>query len=318
MNKSLSERLLDGDRYALSKILSEVDNATQFGEQTSDELYSHTGRAWIIGITGAPGSGKSTLVNSLALRLSEQGKKIAILAVDPSSPFSGGSILGDRVRMRDLYGKPNIFIRSVSSRGHLGGISSSTFRLARIFDAAGFDTILIETVGIGQNEIEVSKLAHTTIVVEAPGFGDEIQAIKAGILEIADILVVNKSDLPGSDATVSALVGMIDLGYPPKEEKIAPWIPPIIKVSSSKGEGISELITLMDAHRDYMRHHGLDKEIETRAATEEIGDEVEKWVWEKHLNPKTNPELAALITQIGKRELSPQAAARRLIGNIKP
>ncbi|HWS23654.1 MAG TPA: methylmalonyl Co-A mutase-associated GTPase MeaB [Anaerolineales bacterium] len=317
MNKSLSERLLDGDRFALSKILSEVDNATQFGEQTSDELYSHTGGAWIIGITGSPGSGKSTLVNSLALCLSEQGKKIAILAVDPSSPFSGGSILGDRVRMRDLYGKPNIFIRSVSSRGHLGGISSSTFRLARIFDAAGFDTILIETVGIGQNEIEVSKLAHTTIVVEAPGFGDEIQAIKAGILEIADILVVNKSDLPGSDATVSALVGMIDLGYPSKEEQITPWIPPIIKVSSSKGEGISELITLMDAHRDYMREHGLDREIETRAAIGEIGDEVERWVWEKYLNPKTNSELAALIAQIGKRELSPQAAARQLIGKLK-
>ena len=318
MNKSLSERLLAGDRYALTKILSEVDNATQIGYQTSDELYSFGGKAWIVGITGSPGSGKSTLVNSLALRLSEQGKKIAILAVDPSSPFSGGAILGDRVRMKDLYGKPDIFIRSVSSRGHLGGVSSSTLRMARIFDAAGFDTILIETVGIGQNEIEVSKLAHTTIVVEAPGFGDEIQAIKAGILEIADILVVNKSDLPGVDATVSALVGMIDLGYSAKEEgKITPWVPPVVKVSSPKGEGISELITFMDAHRGYMRQHGLDGEIEKRAAIEEIGDEVEQWVREKYLNPKTNPELTALITQISKRELSPRVAAHRLIRNIK-
>lgn len=319
MNKSLSERLLDGDRYALSKILSEVDNATQLGYQISDELYSHAGSAWIVGITGTPGSGKSTLVNSLALRLASQGKKIAILAVDPSSPFSGGAILGDRVRMKDLYGKPNIFIRSVSSRGYLGGISGSTFRLARIFDAAGFDTILIETVGIGQNEIEVSKLAHTTIVVEAPGFGDEIQAIKAGILEIADILVVNKSDLPGADATVSALAGMLNLGYSTKakaEEQYTPWTPPIIKVSSPNGEGISELITLVDIHRDYMRHNGLASEIESRSAIKEIGDEVEQWVREKYLDPKSNSELAALIIQIRNRELSPRAAARQIIANF--
>lgn len=316
-DKTLIEKLLKNDRYALSKVLSEVDNDTVVGIKALDELYPHTGKAWIVGITGSPGTGKSTLVNSLALQLSKRGQKVAILAIDPSSPFSGGSILGDRVRMRDLYGKPNIFIRSLSSKGRLGGISRSTFRMARVFDAAGFDIVIIETVGIGQNEIEVSKLAHTTIVVEAPGFGDEIQAIKAGILEIADIVVVNKSDLPGAEATVSALYGMINYGFKLHEsEETNGWVPPVLRTSSLNGKGFTELINELDKHKDHLLGNQIISELESLAVVYEIREEVEKWIREHLFDPSKNPELASLITRVINREISPQEASRQITDKI--
>ncbi|HMV29011.1 MAG TPA: methylmalonyl Co-A mutase-associated GTPase MeaB, partial [Anaerolineales bacterium] len=193
-----SQAILNGDRLALARMLTQVENNSPEGPIVLMELFPHTGKAHLIGVTGAPGTGKSSLVNQLALHYrKKEDKRVAIVAIDPSSPFTGGAVLGDRVRMRDLSGDPNVFIRSMASRGSLGGLAQATANVVQVFDAAGFDVVIVETVGAGQSEVDIARLAHTTLVVEAPGLGDDIQAIKAGILEIADILVVNKGDRPG-------------------------------------------------------------------------------------------------------------------------
>ena len=198
----LIAEILAGNRLALARALTAVENDTPEGQAILSAMYPRGGKGYLVGVTGSPGTGKSTLVNQLVLNLRQQfpGQKVAILAIDPTSPFSGGAVLGDRVRMQDLAGDPGVFIRSMASREALGGLATQTAALAQLFDCAGYDTILIETVGAGQNEVDIVRLAHTTIVVEAPGLGDDIQAIKAGILEIADILVVNKADRLGVEA----------------------------------------------------------------------------------------------------------------------
>lgn len=189
----LTEPILAGNRLSISRLLTQVENNTVQGRATLADLFPHTGKAHLIGVTGAPGTGKSSLVNQLALHYRKnEDKKIAIVAVDPTSPFTGGAVLGDRVRMRDLSGDEGVFIRSMATRGSLGGIAQTTASFTEVFDAAGFEIIIIETVGAGQSEVDIARLAHTTLVVEAPGLGDDIQAIKAGILEIADVLVINK------------------------------------------------------------------------------------------------------------------------------
>ena len=209
---TLTESVLNGDRLALARLLTQVENLTADGRAALATLFPHSGKAHLIGVTGAPGTGKSTLVNRLALHFRGGKERVAIVAVDPSSPFTGGAVLGDRVRMKDLSGDPGVFIRTMASRGSLGGLAQSTAGVVQVFDAAGYDIILIETVGAGQGEVDIARLAHTTLVVEAPGLGDDIQAIKAGILEIADILVVNKADRPGVENTEKALKSMLELG----------------------------------------------------------------------------------------------------------
>ena len=211
---SLVETVLNGDRLALARLLTQVENDTSDGRDALDALFPYTGKAHLIGVTGAPGTGKSSLVNQLALHFRKQSKRVAIVAVDPSSPFTGGAVLGDRVRMKDLSGDHGVFIRSMASRGSIGGLAQATASIAQVFDAAGYEIIMIETVGAGQSEVDIAKLAHTTLVVEAPGLGDDIQAIKAGILEIADIIVVNKADRPGAESTEKALKSMLDLAHP--------------------------------------------------------------------------------------------------------
>ncbi len=278
-----SQSVLNGDRLALARLLTQVENDSSDGRAALVELFPHTGKAHLIGVTGAPGTGKSSLVNQLALHYRKtQNKRVAILAVDPSSPFTGGAVLGDRVRMRDLSGDTGVFIRSMATRGSLGGLAQSTANMAQVFDAAGFDVILIETVGAGQSEVDVARLAHTTLVVEAPGLGDDIQAIKAGILEVADILVINKSDRPGVENTEKALKSMLDLAHPTErifqhhgqamrtpfdqtQGKSAPvqdsssapmWIPPIQKTVAVNGTGINELIEAIDRHKAHLTHSG--------------------------------------------------------------
>src|SRR5512134_452436 len=229
---ALTESVLEGNRLALARLLSQVENDSPEGRAALAELFPHTGKAHLIGVTGAPGTGKSSLVNQLALYFRKQdNKRVAIVAVDPSSPFTGGAILGDRVRMRDLAGDPGVFIRSMATRGTLGGLAASTASVALALDAAGFEIILIETVGAGQAEVDIARLAHTTLVVEAPGLGDDIQAIKAGILEIADILVVNKADRPGVENTEKALRSVLDLAHPPESERAHHGVPTRIEAA---------------------------------------------------------------------------------------
>jgi LAO/AO transport system kinase len=208
---TLTDDLLKGDRRALARLITQIENGAASASEALAALFSHTGSAHLVGVTGAPGTGKSSLVNRLALALRKQERTVAILAVDPTSPFTGGAILGDRIRMRDLAGDPGVFIRSMASRGSLGGLAHASADVIKVLDAAGFGVVLVETVGAGQAEVDIARHTQTVIVVEAPGFGDDVQAIKAGILEIADVLVVNKADDPRARNTERALRMMLDL-----------------------------------------------------------------------------------------------------------
>jgi len=269
---SLAQSVLEGNRLSLSRLLTQVENDLPEGRAALAELFPYTGKAHLIGVTGAPGTGKSSLVNQLALYYrKEQNQSIAIIAVDPSSPFTGGAVLGDRVRMRNLAGDNGVFIRSMASRGSVGGLAQATASLVQVFDAAGYEIIIIETVGAGQSEVDIARLAHTTLVVEAPGFGDEIQAIKAGILEIADVLVINKADRPGVENTEHALRSTLELAHPTRrifrhhgqmisidapESDSSIWIPPINKTIATDGTGIAEVAETIAKHEAYLRQSG--------------------------------------------------------------
>src|SRR5512146_3145819 len=269
---TLTDSVLNGDRLALARLLTQVENLTADGRLALAALSPHSGKAHLIGVTGAPGTGKSTLVNRLALYYRGQQRRVAIVAVDPSSPFTGGAVLGDRVRMKDLSGDAGVFIRSMASRGSLGGLAQATAGVVQVFDAAGFEIILIETVGAGQGEVDIARLAHTTLVVEAPGLGDDIQAIKAGILEIADILVINKADRPGVESTEKALRSTLELAHPAARRVFshhgkmmsatgsaidsATWIPPIHKTVATEGKGIPEVVASITKHAEHLHQTG--------------------------------------------------------------
>ena len=256
----LVERVLAGERLALARLLTQVENGTPAGRAALDVLYAHTGQAHMVGITGAPGTGKSSLANQLAKtfrRMDDRtpARRVAVLAVAPSSPFSGGALLGDRVRMKDAFGDPGIFIRSMASRGEVGGLARATLGMAQVLDAAGFEIILIETVGAGQAEVDIVRLAHSVVVVDAPGLGDDIQAIKAGILEIADILVVNKADLPGAENTLRGLQGMLETAYG-EERQGEVWRPKLLRATATSGEGVAEVAQAILDHRAYLERNG--------------------------------------------------------------
>jgi len=321
---TLTKSVLEGNRLALARLLSQVENDSSEGRAALAELFPHTGRAHLIGVTGASGTGKSSLVNQLALHYRKSDvspKRIGIVAVDPSSPFTGGAVLGDRVRMRDLSGDKGVFIRSMASRGSLGGIAQTTAALAQVFDAAGFEIIIIETVGAGQSEVDIARLAHTTLVVEAPGLGDDIQAIKAGILEIADVLVINKADRPGVENTERALRSNLELAHPTKRitadaggarvhhhgqsmSITAPatdstmWIPPIHKTVATEGKGIAELAESIAKHAAHLRQSG-DWAARDRAR---LGSELEAVLQE------------ALITRF--HENIPQEKYQEIVGKV--
>ncbi|TPG19296.1 methylmalonyl Co-A mutase-associated GTPase MeaB [Pedococcus bigeumensis] len=264
---ALVESARAGSPRAVARLISLVEDGHPALREVMAALAPHTGRAHIIGITGSPGVGKSTSTNALVGALRKQGKRIGILAVDPSSPFSGGALLGDRVRMQDHALDPDVYIRSMASRGHLGGLSWTTPQALRVLDAAGCDVILVETVGVGQSEVEVAGLADTTIVLLAPGMGDGIQAAKAGILEIGDLFVVNKADRDGADATVRDIRHMISLG-----DRTEPnlWRPPVLKTVAQQGQGIDEVIEAIKKHTAWMEESGALRERRIRRAGDEI------------------------------------------------
>ncbi len=326
-----SQAVLDGDRLALARLLTQVENDTPEGRASLIELFPHTGKAHLIGVTGAPGTGKSSLVNQLALHYRKtDNKRVAIVAVDPSSPFTGGAVLGDRVRMRDLFGDTGVFIRSMATRGSLGGLAQSTANMAQVFDAAGFDKVIIETVGAGQSEVDVARLAHTTLVVEAPGLGDDIQAIKAGILEIADILVVNKADRPGVENTEKALKSMLELAHPMQrvfrhhginmnvtvpevDSQKQLWIPPIQRTISIEGKGIVELAQSIAKHLAYLTQSG-DWAVRERARLEvELDALVREVLVSRFREDVPQLQYEDVLERVIQRDLSPWEAVKILM-----
>jgi LAO/AO transport system kinase len=264
---ALVEAARAGAPRAVARLISLVEDGHPALREVMSALAPHTGRAHIFGITGSPGVGKSTMTNALVGALRARGKRVGILAVDPSSPFSGGALLGDRIRMQDHALDPGVYIRSMASRGHLGGLSWTTPQALRVLDAAGCDVVVVETVGVGQSEVEVAGLADTTLVLLAPGMGDGIQAAKAGILEIGDIFVVNKADREGADATVRDLRHMISLGDRTEPDL---WRPPVLKTVAARGEGIDEVMTAIDHHLAWMESTGALRDRRVRRAGDEI------------------------------------------------
>lgn len=251
----LIEKLLAGDKRACARAITIIENYEDEAEALIKEIHKHTGHAHVIGITGPPGAGKSTLTDKIVKNLIAKDKKVGIVAIDPTSPYSGGSILGDRIRMQDLALEPNVFIRSMGTRGHLGGLSKATHNAVKVLDAYGVDYIFIETVGVGQSEVDIVKSADTVLMVMVPGLGDDIQSIKAGVMEIGDIFVVNKADLFGAPRTATEINMMLDLNQNMKRR------PPVLLATAGKNEGIEELVAELDKHREYLIETG---ELESR------------------------------------------------------
>ncbi|MEM9955049.1 MAG: methylmalonyl Co-A mutase-associated GTPase MeaB [Chloroflexota bacterium] len=331
---NLVSELLSGNRRALARMLTIVENDRSGKQEALATLFPHTGHAWVIGATGAPGTGKSTLVNVLAKAYRAQEKTVAILAVDPTSPFSGGAILGDRIRMSDLHGDKGVFIRSMATRGSLGGLAYTTRDVVRVLDAAGFDIVIVETVGAGQSEVDIVRTADTTIVIEAPGLGDDVQAIKAGILEIADILVVNKADRMGADQTVRGLRAMLDLGHPSSRttfvshhghlmqldnnteqaDTIADfWLPPVLKVSALQNDGIDNLIEKIEAHRNHLQQSDEAQILENRYIELELRERLQTVLMQRLTSSIPSDMLQATIDQIRTRDLDPYTAVEQLL-----
>ena len=322
----LTERLLGGDRRALARLLTLVEDGTREAQrEIVATLHPRTGGARLIGVTGAPGVGKSSVTSALVGALRERGRRVAVLAVDPSSPLTGGALLGDRIRMQAHHGDDGVFVRSLAARGHLGGLAAAIPAAALVVDAAGFDDVIVETVGVGQSEVDVAAMADTTLVVLAPGLGDSVQAAKAGILEVADVLVVNKSDLSGAGRLEAELRGMLELGHAVSSPAAdgaeraggdgGTWEPVLLRTVAVRGEGIAELLAAVD-------RHGTAAERSSAAGL----DRARRWIAElaagrlrdlvRAPGGVLGEHLTLLAEQVARRELDPMTAAERLTDRI--
>ncbi len=300
---SLSARVLAGDLRALARAISLIEDEAPAGAELVRQIFPHTGRAYLIGITGAPGSGKSTLVDRLTTEIRRQEKTVGVVAVDPTSPFTGGAILGDRVRMQAHAGDTGVFIRSMATRGHLGGLARGTSEVALVFDAAGRDIVIIETVGVGQDEIDIVRTADVSVVTIVPGSGDEVQALKAGIMEIADIFVVNKSDREGADRTVASIEANLSLQTFTPEE----WRPPILKTEATTGRGVPELLGAIERFRT---HTAATQGARRRARAEYRVRELLAARFIEHIERQVFAagEFDRLLDQIAARDIDPYSA----------
>jgi LAO/AO transport system kinase len=303
----LLARARSGDKRSIARLMSVVENDEPGAAEAMRALYPETGRAQILGITGPPGGGKSTLVNRLAGAYRERASRVAIVAVDPSSPFSGGAILGDRIRMRERFLDDGIFIRSMASRGHAGGLARATSRIVNVLDALGTDVVIVETVGVGQEEVDVIRVVDTVCLVTVPGLGDDIQAIKAGVLEIADVLVVNKADRPGADETARDLAQMLSLA------KDRPWKTPIVRTSAQTGDGIPQLVEAIDKHRAWARESGEYLERRRGAARAEVEALLREALLRELEGRVGESRVDAAVARVAERSLDPYAAVEELL-----
>ncbi|WP_347561268.1 methylmalonyl Co-A mutase-associated GTPase MeaB [Senegalia massiliensis] len=306
----LVKKLLEGDKRACARAITKAENNEKGALEILKEIYKYTGNAHIVGITGPPGGGKSTLTYRLSKELSDKGKKVGIIAIDPTSPFTGGSILGDRIRMNKLSTDPNVFIRSMGTRGHLGGLSKATYGAIKIFDAFGCDYIFIETVGVGQSEVDIVKTADTVVMVMVPGLGDDIQAIKAGIMEIADIFAINKSDLDGAERTTGEIKMMVEMDNSDKK-------PPILNVIASQNEGIEDLVKEIICHKEYLVSSGELEGKRTERLRSEIIDLVEQEIKSRIFNDRDIYNLLDnILKDVYNKEVDPYSAKDELFNAI--
>ena len=308
--RDLVDGLRAGDKRAAAKLISLIEDDEPEAAAALAQIYPLTGRAHYVGFTGAPGVGKSSLIDRLVREFRSRGKKVGVVAVDPTSPYSGGAVLGDRIRMADTGIDPGVFIRSMATRGHAGGLALATFDAVRVLDAMGMDLVFVETVGAGQSEVEIAARAHTTVVVEMPLTGDSVQTMKAGILEIGDLYVVNKVDLADPDTLVANLRFQI--------EEREGWRPPIIRTSALKGSRIDELADAIEAHRRFLETSGLWPRREAARARQEILENARRILATRIREGPTGAGFEALVEDVVRRRIDPQSAAVRLLASGGP
>ncbi|MFP8959247.1 methylmalonyl Co-A mutase-associated GTPase MeaB [Streptomyces nanhaiensis] len=309
----LVEQARQGRPRAVARLISLVEGASPQLREVMAALAPLTGNAYVVGLTGSPGVGKSTSTSALVTAYRKAGRRVGVLAVDPSSPFSGGALLGDRVRMSEHASDPGVYIRSMATRGHLGGLAWAAPQAIRVLDAAGCDVVLVETVGVGQSEVEIASQADTSVVLLAPGMGDGIQAAKAGILEIGDVYVVNKADRDGADATARELNHMLGLG---EARKPGDWRPPIVKTVAARGEGVDEVVEALEKHRAWMEERGVLAERRRARAAREVETIAVTALRERIGDLRGDRRLDALAERIAAGTLDPYAAADELVAGL--
>lgn len=311
------DRLLAGDRRALARVITRVENGDEAGRQALERLYPQGGRAQVVGVTGPPGAGKSTLIGALVGVLRARKRRVAVVAIDPTSPLTGGATLGDRIRMGAWHADDDVFVRSMASRGHAGGLAKATAGVIQVLDAAGFDPILVETVGGGQGDTEIAGLAHTAVLVQVPGAGDDVQTLKAGTLEVGDVLVVNKGDLPGADGVVSDLQALRSLAEPAVGTTGAgDWTVPVLKVSAATGGGVEDLADVIDRHRRHLLETGGWSDRDRARAAAGVSAHLRALLEAEARSALGSPEVEAALDALAARTMTPERALEAAVSTL--